>query len=153
MDELDSRPIIGKRNRDADLGYAILRLTLGLDFLFHSASRWPHVGQFLDKTVGQFGGTPLPSWSVRWYSIGILICEPLVGLLLFIGFRTRGALVAGGLLVATLVFGTALRGDFTVLAEQLIYALLFFLLMRHRQENDRWSVDRIVARQSRAAKA
>ena len=153
MNELDSRPVMGKRNSDADLGYGILRVTIGLDFLFHSASRWPHVGQFLGKTVGQFGGTPLPSWSVRWYSIGILICEPLVGLLLFIGFRTRDALVAGGLLVATLVFGTALRGDFTVLAEQLIYALLFFVLMLYRQENDRWSIDRIVAQQSKGAKA
>ncbi len=56
----------------------------------------------------------------------------MVGLLLLIGFRTRDALVAGGLLIASLVFGTALRGDFPVLSEQLVYALLFFVLLLFR---------------------
>ena len=92
-----------KSNTDAALGYAILRVTLGLDYIFHSASRWPHVGQFVEKTVGQFAPTPLPSWSLRWYSLAILVWEPVVEVLIFIGFRTRDALIAGGLLIATLV--------------------------------------------------
>ena len=150
---IDSQPALDNRNVDAAFGYGVLRLTLGLDYLFHSASRWPHIRPFVEKTVGQFAATPLPSWSVRSYSFAILIWEPLVGLLLVVGFRTRDALIAGGLLIATLVFGTALRGDFTILSEQLIYALIFFALLLYRQEHDRWSVDRILARQSRGATA
>ncbi len=142
-----------KGNTDAALGYGILRLTLGLDCIFHSASRWPHVGQFVQQTVNQFAATPLPSWSVRWFSLAILIWEPIVELLLLIGFRTRPALVAGGLLIASLVFGTALRGDFPVLSEQLVYALLFFVLLLFRQGYDLWSVDHIIAQRFEGAKA
>ncbi len=140
-------------NTDTALGYAILRLTLGLDCIFHSASRWPHIGHFVQQTVDQFAATPLPSWSVRWFSLAILIWEPIVGLLLLIGFRTRPALVAGGLLIASLVFGTALRGDFPVLSEQLVYALLFFVLLLFRQEYDRWSVDHIISQRFGGANA
>ncbi len=142
-----------KNNTDAALGYAILRLTLGLDCIFHSASRWPHIGHFVQQTVDQFAATPLPSWSVRCYSLAIIIWEPVVGLLLLFGFRTRAALVAGGLLIASLVFGTALRGDFSVLSEQLVYALLFFVLLLCRQGYDLWSVDHIIAQRFEGAKA
>ena len=137
---------------DAALGYCILRLTLGLDCFFHSATRWAHVGQFAQKIESQFSGTPLPAWSVRWFATAITVWEPIVGLLLLIGLRTREALVAGGLLIAALVFGTALRGDFTVLTEQLIYALVFFVLLLFRPKHDRWSVDHFIRRRSQGAK-
>ena len=141
MKEQDSIPGRWGRNPDATLGYGILRLTLGMDFLFHSSTRWAHVGQFAEKIVGQFASTPLPPWSVRCYAIAITIWEPIVGLLLVLGLRTRDALGAGGLLIASLVFGTALRADFTVLSEQLVYAFIFFLLLLYRQPYNRWSLD------------
>ncbi len=66
------------RNPDAALGYGILRLTLGLDYLFHAATRWSHIGMFADKTVSQFAGTPLPAWSVRAFAVAITISEPIM---------------------------------------------------------------------------
>ena len=153
MNEYSQNPEEGSGGLDATLGYAILRLTLGLDCIFHSATRWAHIGEFAQKLVGQFSGTPLPSWSVRWFATAITVWEPIVGLLLLIGFRTRDALVAGGLLIAALVFGTALRGDFTVLSEQLIYAVIFFILLLFRQKFDRWSVDHFIMQRSQAANA
>jgi thiosulfate dehydrogenase (quinone) large subunit len=140
-------------NPDAALAYGVLRLTVGLDCLFHSSTRWSHISLFADKVVSQFAGTPLPSWSVRVFANEITVWEPIVGGLLLCGFRTRDALVAGGLLIAALVFGTAVRGDFTVLTEQLVYALIFFVLLLYRRENDRWSVDQFIARRSIGAKA
>ena len=153
MDEQAQLPKDGTRSLDATLGYAILRLTLGLDCIFHSATRWAHVGQFAQKLEGQFSATPLPSWSVRWFAMAITVWEPIVGILLLIGFRTRDALVAGGLLIAALVFGTALRGDFTVLSEQLIYAVIFFILLLFRSKFDRWSVDHFIVQRSQGANA
>jgi thiosulfate dehydrogenase (quinone) large subunit len=153
MDEQGQIPEKGSGGLDATLGYAILRLTLGLDYFFHSATRWAHVGQFAQKLEGQFSGTPLPSWSVRWFATAITVWEPIVGILLLIGFRTRDALVAGGLLIAALVFGSALLGNFTVLAEQLIYALVFFVLLLFRHKLDRWSVDHFIMQRSQGAKA
>ena len=138
---------------DAALDYAILRLTLGLDCFLHSATRWAHVRQFAQKLGSQLPGTPLPYWSVRWFATAITIWEPIVGILLLIGFRTRDALVAGGLLIAALMFGTALLGDFIVLADELIYALVFFVLLLFRQKHDRWSVDHFIMQRSRGAKA
>ena len=129
---------------DAVWAYAIFRVTLAVALLFHSATRWGHVGQFAGKTVAQFAATPLPSWSVRWYAIGITFLEPAIGLLLLLGLRTRMAVVAAGLLVISLVFGTALRGDFTVLSEQLVYSLAFFFLLLYREANNRWSVDALL---------
>jgi uncharacterized membrane protein YphA (DoxX/SURF4 family) len=110
--------------------------------------------QFVCRQSGEsFAGIPLPSWSVRGFAIAITVWEPIVGGLLLCGFRTRDALVAGGLLIAALVFGTAVRGDFTVLTEQLVYALIFFVLLLYRRENDRWSVDQFIAQRSIGAKA
>ncbi len=49
---------------DAELGFSLLRLTLGLDFNFHSYDWWRTLGPFVEGTVQAFAHTPLPSWSV-----------------------------------------------------------------------------------------
>ena len=128
-------------NLDAELGYSLLRLTLGLDFLFHSYDRWLALGPFVDGVVHDFAHTPLPAWSVKVFATFIPFWEPVVGLLLVLGLWTRVGLVAGALLVAAFVFGTALRGDHTVLSEQLIYALIFFALLLFRARYDRFGWD------------
>ncbi len=64
-----------------------------------------------------------------------------MGVLLVLGLWTRWALVAGALLIAALVFGTSLRGDYTVLSEQLIYAWIFFVLLLFRVRHDRFGLD------------
>ena len=119
-------------NLDANLGYALLRLTLGLNFLFHSFSRWHDGGKFVEGVVNNFAHTPLPASSVRAFTTIIPYWEPAVGLLLVLGLWTRWALAAGALLIALLTFGTALRGEYPVLSEQLVYALVFFVLLLFR---------------------
>ena len=126
---------------DAALGYGLLRLTLGVDFLFHAYQRWFDPAGFIDGIVRDFARTPLPVWSVRLFAASTLGWEPFVGLLLVLGLWTRLALVAGGLLIVALVFGTALRAQYTVLSEQLIYALLFFVLLLFRSGHDRFGLD------------
>ena len=126
---------------DAALGYGLLRLTLGLDFLFHAYQRWFDPANFIEGIVRDFAHTPLPVWSVRVFAASTLGWEPFVGLLLVLGLWTRVALVSGALLVAALVFGTALRAQYTVLSEQLIYALLFFVLLLFRARHDRFGLD------------
>jgi thiosulfate dehydrogenase [quinone] large subunit len=128
-------------NLDADLGYGLLRLTMGLDFLFHSFGRWGSLGHFVDGVVADFAHIPLPVWSVRAFALVIPFWEPLVGVLLVFGLWTRWALVTGALLIAALVFGTSLLGNYTVLSEQLIYALIFFVLLLFRARHDRFGLD------------
>ena len=153
MDEQGQMPEKRSSGLDSALGYAILRLALGLDCFFHSVTRWAHVRQFAQKLEGQFSGTPLPSWIVRWFATAVTVWEPIVGILLLIGVRTRDAVVAGGLLIAALVFGSALLGNFTALAEQLIYAVIFFILLLFRGKLDQWSVDHFIMQSSQGANA
>ena len=126
---------------DAALGYGLLRLTMGLNFLFHSFERWRDLGKFVQGVVHEFAATPLPAWSVRAFATAIPFWEPAVGLLLVLGLWTRAGLAAGALLIAALTFGTALRGEYPVLSEQLVYALVFFVLLLFRARHDRFSLD------------
>lgn len=138
---MDRRDIDGVSDRDAALGYGLLRLTLGLNFLFHSFQRWRDLGHFVESVVADFAHTPLPAWSVRAFATAIPFWEPAVGLLLVLGLWTRAGLVAGALLIAALTFGTALRGEYNVLSQQLIYALIFFVLLLFRAQHDRFGLD------------
>jgi thiosulfate dehydrogenase [quinone] large subunit len=126
---------------DADLGYGLLRLAMGLNFLVHSFGRWRNLGNFVDGVVAAFAHTPLPVWSVRAFAFIIPFWEPIVGILLVLGLWTRWALVAGALLIAALIFGTSMRGDYTVLTQQMIYALIFFVLLLFRARHDRFGLD------------
>lgn len=135
-------------NLDAALGYALLRLTLGLNFLFHSFSRWHDGGKFVEGVVAGFAHTPLPGWSVRAFAAIIPYWEPLVGLLLVLGLWTRSALAAGALLIALLTAGTALRAEYPVLSEQLVYALGFFVLLLFRARHDRVGLDGWLSRRT-----
>ena len=83
---------------------------------------------------------------MRAFALVIPFWEPVVGVLLVLGLWTRWALVAGALLIAALVFGTSLRGDYTVLSEQLIYALIFFVLLLFRARHDRFGLDGLRAK-------
>ena len=86
---------------DRRLAYLLLRLTLGINILFHGAVRLPVLDAFAEGTVQPF-------------------LETAIGLLLIVGLWTRWALVAGALLIAALVFGTALRSDWETLSIQMI---------------------------------
>ena len=126
---------------DVALGYGLLRLTLGLNFLFHSYGRWLDLRKFVGTVVKEFAPLPLPGWSVRAFALAIPCWEPAVGLLLVLGLWTRWALAAGALLIAALTLGTAMRGEYPVLSEQLVYALTFFVLLVCRARGDRFGVD------------
>ena len=139
----------GTSTLDAALGYSLLRLTLGTDFLFHAYQRWFDPANFITGLVRDFARTPLPAWSVGLFAVSTLGWEPFIGILLVLGLWTRVGLVAGGLLIVALVFGTALRAQYTTLSEQLIYALLIFVLLLFRAHYDRFGLDGLLHAKSR----
>jgi thiosulfate dehydrogenase [quinone] large subunit len=71
--------------------------------------------------------------------------EGLLGVLLVLGLWSRWALTAEGLLVTVLLFGTALRSDWTVVSHQMIYLLFVFILLAV-EDYDYFSVDSFLAR-------
>ena len=54
---------------------------------------------------------------------------------MLVGWKTRWALVAGQLVMAALVFGTALRQDWGTLGPQMIYVGLYSALLAGRRYN------------------
>jgi thiosulfate dehydrogenase (quinone) large subunit len=133
-----------RRDLEEALGYGILRLTLGVNIFLHGATRLSSgVGGFVSTTVEQFSRTPLPEASVRLFATALPFLEAAVGFAILIGLWTRWALAGGALLMAALVFGTALRSDWATLGIQMVYAVVYFLLLMFRA-HDRLSLDRIL---------
>ena len=128
------------------LGYFILRLSLGVDMLMHYVVRtWGISQDFVPVTEKMFVGNLLPmSWVLVFLTV-LPYFEGLLGVLLVLGLLSRWAITAEGLLVTVLMFGTALRSDWTVVSHQMIYILFVFLLLATEQY-DYFSIDSLLAR-------
>ena len=127
---------------DQRLAYLLLRLTLGINILLQGAVRLPTLGAFAQGMVQQFADSLLPSVAVRLFGLLLPFLETGIGLLVTVGLWTRWALVAGGLLIAALVFGTALRSDWQTLAIQMLYAIMYYLLLTGRT-SDYFALDTV----------
>jgi thiosulfate dehydrogenase [quinone] large subunit len=128
------------------LGYFILRLSLGVDMLMHYVVRtWGISKDFVPVTEKMFEGNLLPmSWVNNFLTV-LPYFEGLLGILLIVGFLSRWVITAEGLLVTVLLFGTALRSDWTVVSHQMIY-LLFVLILLAVEDYDYFSVDSFLAK-------
>jgi thiosulfate dehydrogenase (quinone) large subunit len=84
----------------------------------------------------------MPQPLARWFALSLPCVEAGLGFLLMLGFWTRFALVGGSCLILSLVFGTALRSDWETVGIQMLYAVIYYLLLAGRAHN-RFSVDRI----------
>src|SRR5579863_8835265 len=128
------------------LGYFILRLSLGVDMLMHYVVRtWGISKDFVPVTEKMFEGNLLPMSWVHNFLTGLPYFEGVLGVLLILGLLSRWAVTAEGLLVTVLLFGTALRSDWTVVSHQMIYILFVFLLLATEQY-DYFSIDSLLAR-------
>ena len=138
-------------NSDQRLAYALLRIVVGLNLMMHGVSRMlAGPGAFAAHMVGQFAHAPLPVWSVWGFGMMLPALEALLGLLLLLGLRTRAALVAASLLIMVLTFGSALLQDWAIVGSQLIYALVYSVLLFLLRYNG-WSVDACMLRGDRQA--
>jgi thiosulfate dehydrogenase [quinone] large subunit len=132
------------------LGYVILRLSLGVDMLMHYVVRtWGVSKDFVPVTEKMFEGNLLPMSWVHTFLTILPYFEGLLGVLLILGVLSRWAITAEGLLVTVLMFGTALRSDWTVVSHQMIYILFVFILLALEQY-DYFSLDAFFARRRRS---
>jgi thiosulfate dehydrogenase [quinone] large subunit len=130
------------RSSDAVIAYTILRVSFGANIMLHGVSRivMGHAA-FLAYLTHYFE-------KASYVPVGILSLfatvqpwvELILGLLLMIGLATRFSLIAGGLVILSLVIGTNLAQDWLVSGLQLIYAFLYYYLLAHLDQN-RYSID------------
>jgi thiosulfate dehydrogenase [quinone] large subunit len=124
------------REKDAALGYLLLRATIGTNICIHGVSRiLAGPSHFADTLVPAFQHTPLPAGFVRLFAFALPCAESIVGLLVVVGIGTRIALVAGSLLILTLTFGATLNQDWESAGLQLIYATVYASLLAFRYHN------------------
>ncbi|MGV3561442.1 DoxX family protein [Larkinella arboricola] len=114
--------------------FLILQLGLGVDLAMHGLVRIPKLTKFADKMVGDFSATILPDFLVRGFGLTLPFVELIIGILLFLGgrFLIWGGL-AGGLTMASLIFGSALREEWGAVSIQLIHVLAFYFLLREAE--------------------
>jgi thiosulfate dehydrogenase (quinone) large subunit len=117
------------RTSNRALAQALLRWTLGFNLLGHGLNRIGHPVRFAEGMANEFAHTSLPRFLVLALGFLLPFLEPLLGVLLLSGFFVRWALLAGAALMVVLSFGTALIGRWDVLTQQLVYAVVYFLLI------------------------
>ena len=127
--------------RDAALSYALLRVALGLNICLHGVVRWAAgLRNFAESLLPMFQKTPLPAWSVYSFGYVLPIVEALVGACVLFGFQTKRALISGSVLMLVLTFGSTLRQDWPTVGIQLMYSLVYSLLLAGARLNS-YSID------------
>jgi thiosulfate dehydrogenase (quinone) large subunit len=126
---------------DRQMGFALLRLLLGVNMLGRSIVRLPELQSFAGGMADGFSGTFLPHTFVLIYAHVIVFTETVIGVMLILGWKTRWALGVMGLLLASLAFGVILQQNFGTAANIMIYGIAVCLLLFHTRY-DHFGVDR-----------
>ncbi|HZS09128.1 MAG TPA: DoxX family protein [Blastocatellia bacterium] len=117
-------------------GYALMRISLGLIFLFYGLGKFMKgPNAFAETMVGQFAKTPLPPEPVRLFGMTLPFIEVTVGALVLLGLFTRAALVLASLLLMALTVGVIFLDQPQVVAQNLLFSLSTFFLIFYSEYN------------------
>lgn len=131
-------------NRDSKVwGYATLRLAIGMSMLIHGLNRVGDMRGFAAKTAQMFAGSWLPQPVVLGFAYITGPVEMAIGVLVLPGLFTRTGLVMGGLWMIPLIFGSSLIEQYNLVGIQLVYSLVFFVLL-YCHEANKLSVDALL---------
>ena len=122
------------------LGYVLLRIGVGLDFLAHGLARIGGLPAFAESMKEMFGKSWLPEALVVISAYAIPPVELIVGIGIGLGLFLRPALLIAGVEMWVLLFGTCLIQKWDIAGLQLIYLLLLALLTSALRY-DRFSID------------
>ena len=123
--------------------YALMRITLGVIFLFAGLGKimmGPSV--FANNLVNQFSKTPLPSELVRLFGTILPFAELTIGLLITFGLFTMAGLYLASLLLIGLTFGMVILQQPTVVAQNLLFSLATFFLI-FLSEYNAFAIDKL----------
>lgn len=122
--------------------YLIARLAIAASMFGHGLVRLPKLAGFSKWMLGNFEKSFLPTALVTPFSYALPIAEFVVGLFLLIGLFTRQTLIAGGLVMVILIFGSTTIEDWSAIPSQLIHAAFFAVLLAFIQHNS-FAVDKV----------
>ena len=119
--------------------YLLLRLVTAVNFFGHGFARiftGTHLSGFAQGMVKSMAAAPLPTSLTLATGYSVPPVELLIGILLLLGTFTRFALTLSFLLMLILVFGVGMKQDWAVAGQQLLYALVLFVLLFARERYD-----------------
>lgn len=117
-------------------GYTLLRLAMGINFLFHAINRYYYgINGFSKWMVTEFEPTFFPSALVNLFANILPIIEALVGLSLIIGLKTKWSLIIGSLTITFLIAGSCMINKWDWVGLQMVYAICFYLLSENYEFN------------------
>src|SRR2546423_793285 len=123
--------------------YTLLRITFGVIFLFYGIGKFrAGVGGFVGTMNQQFSGK-LPAALVMPFAYAIPFAETISGALILIGLFTPAGLLLSGLLLIGLTFGLVILGQAQLVAHNLQYGLVNFVLLWFLEFNG-FSVDSLI---------
>jgi len=118
------------KTNDKSLAYALLRIAFGVNFTGHGLTRiYNGVGTFATTTAEHLTKSPLPHNFVLGFSYAIPFVEAILGLTLILGVFTRIVLVCGAVFMMILTIGVTLSQQWELASQQLLYSVVFFLLL------------------------
>ncbi|BAU51932.1 hypothetical protein [Mucilaginibacter gotjawali] len=118
------------------IAFFLLRAGLGLNILLHGLVRLKN-GRvlFLNALAREFEGSGLPPLTIKTAGLALPYLETGIGLLLVCGLETQGVLIAGCLLMFLLLAGKSLVSDWVTVTFQMIYILVYCILLFYLQFN------------------
>jgi len=118
------------RINDRSLAYSLLRIAFGVNFAGHGLIRiYNGVGTFASTTAEHMARSPLPHGLTLSFGHAIPFLEAILGLTLILGVFTRLTLVCGAIFMMALTIGITANQQWDVASQQLIYSVVFFLLL------------------------
>jgi len=119
-----------------------MKIGLGIDMLMHGVVRIPNLAAFVDHGTSSFKGSFLPEALVTPFLYILPFIEAIIGLLILMGSKAgRMGFIAGGFLMAILLFGTASHQAWDLASQQVIYLVAFAVaLMFHDSEYNSFPV-------------
>jgi thiosulfate dehydrogenase [quinone] large subunit len=138
-------PLAQLRRRDLVTAYTLLRVLFGVNFFNHGFTRLGSLAEFAQGMVDLFQDTFVPEPLVRAPALLVPIVEFLIGIGIALGLGTEIALVTGMGLMIVLTYGVTLIQNWDAASSQLIYCLVFTVLIAGRCFND-GSIDGAIAR-------
>jgi thiosulfate dehydrogenase [quinone] large subunit len=130
-----------------ETAYALLRVTMGVIFLFFGIGKFMGgISNFVGGMNQHFSGK-LPAFMVIPFAYFLPFGEVIAGALILFGLFTRAGLTLSGLLLVGLTFGTVMLGEAPTVAHNLQYALVNFILLWFLDLN-RYSLDSLFRRKT-----
>jgi thiosulfate dehydrogenase [quinone] large subunit len=134
------------RIADKSLAYALLRVSLGINFAGHGLIRIHNgIAAFAQTTTEHLAKSPLPSTLTYAFSYAIPFLEAILGLTLILGIFTRICLIAGALFMMLLTIGVTANQQWDIAGQQVLYSVVFFLLL-FLLEHNHFSLDTTLRR-------